>query len=521
MNRSISLIIALTIYVLLASSPQAKSGDDLDGEEETAVMIALTGLDVNDQTLKLRYQIRNGSQHDIWVCDNINVDGTWDFEVYLAEDSQTLLIRRRLDVPAKDVYWLANPYGRYVRLGAGKDRIESLSLTLPVYPRRKYSGGRRTKGTEYATRLVLDIGFYAEDLSGMIRGILVEAERFSDTRLDHDIEITNKRYFSYFRGLLVRDCFGGLLGFNELNEEMNTSEQVKIPYTDQALKGESVLRITVDGLRIPYSEKLKSPKLSPPDMSRCTRVEIQYQPSMLEYFFPYANEQSLLSPAETQYLQSLKNIVVKNQEHLKALAHDVSEGSDGGIITEGRTAYVICFHDGECLMSFTVYDDTSIITEQKQQIKYRAGFPSMRMLTPQIRPFELRLKCARNLWVLHSRLHTCFISERAYPAPTEWYDAIIRDYRAKGFNEGYVMRPFMCPGVGEGRCHYAMNPRCRPNSRPDMVLLFETKAGWNQHGGPELFTFDNHDPKGGCVLLNDGTVKFIRTKEELQQLRWK
>jgi hypothetical protein len=28
-------------------------------------------------------------------------------------------------------------------------------------------------------------------------------------------------------------------------------------------------------------------------------------------------------------------------------------------------------------------------------------------------------------------------------------------------------------------------------------------------------------PKGGCVLLNDGTVKFIRTKEELQQLRWK
>jgi len=48
-------------------------------------------------------------------------------------------------------------------------------------------------------------------------------------------------------------------------------------------------------------------------------------------------------------------------------------------------------------------------------------------------------------------------------------------------------------------------------------------------GGPELFTFDNHEPKGGCVLLNDGnlysvpgpTVRFIRTKEELQALRWK
>jgi hypothetical protein len=66
-----------------------------------------------------------------------------------------------------------------------------------------------------------------------------------------------------------------------------------------------------------------------------------------------------------------------------------------------------------------------------------------------------------------------------------------------------------------------MNPNCKPDSPPDMVLLFETKAGWNQHGGLELFTFDNHDPKGGCVLLNDGTVKFIRTPEQLQQLRWK
>jgi len=54
----------------------------------------------------------------------------------------------------------------------------------------------------------------------------------------------------------------------------------------------------------------------------------------------------------------------------------------------------------------------------------------------------------------------------------------------------------------------------------DGVLLFKTKAGWNQHGGPELFTFDNRNPRARLVLLNDGTVKFIRTEEELKQLRW-
>lgn len=66
-----------------------------------------------------------------------------------------------------------------------------------------------------------------------------------------------------------------------------------------------------------------------------------------------------------------------------------------------------------------------------------------------------------------------------------------------------------------------MNPNYEPNSPGDTALLFETKASWNQHGGPELFTFDNHDSKGGCVRLNDGTVKFIHTHEELHALKWK
>ncbi|HNS20535.1 MAG TPA: hypothetical protein PKH24_08545 [Sedimentisphaerales bacterium] len=68
---------------------------------------------------------------------------------------------------------------------------------------------------------------------------------------------------------------------------------------------------------------------------------------------------------------------------------------------------------------------------------------------------------------------------------------------------------------------YAMNSNCREGSPKDVVFLFESQPGWNQHGGPELFTFDKHDPKGGCVLLNDDEVKFIRTAEELKQLRWK
>lgn len=108
-----------------------------------------------------------------------------------------------------------------------------------------------------------------------------------------------------------------------------------------------------------------------------------------------------------------------------------------------------------------------------------------------------------------------------YPAPSAWCSIISIYDKTRVSGEDPAREIFQCPGAGQGKCHYAMNSECKVDSPGDTVLLFETKAGWNQQGGPELFTFDNHEPKGGCVLLNDGTVKFIRTEDELKQLRWK
>ncbi|MGB2807142.1 MAG: hypothetical protein WBC22_05355 [Sedimentisphaerales bacterium] len=72
-------------------------------------------------------------------------------------------------------------------------------------------------------------------------------------------------------------------------------------------------------------------------------------------------------------------------------------------------------------------------------------------------------------------------------------------------------------------CHYAINTNARPNSPGDMVLLFETRRGWNQFGGPEILSDENHldeDRKGCNVLFNDGNVKFIKPKN-LKKLKFK
>jgi hypothetical protein len=72
----------------------------------------------------------------------------------------------------------------------------------------------------------------------------------------------------------------------------------------------------------------------------------------------------------------------------------------------------------------------------------------------------------------------------------------------------------------QGRCHYAINPNAEPNSPGDVVLLFETKGGWNQFGGPEILTTANHSGDDCNVLFNDSRVKWIKAKDT-GKLRWK
>lgn len=264
---------------------------------------------------------------------------------------------------------------------------------------------------------------------------------------------------------------------------------------------------------------------SPPDLSSCTRIEIRYPRSTLDYFLPStALQDSILSTKEKEYIQSIEFFTVNDRERIKAFAHDVSLGYYHGRRRVGygyaHPVEVRCYRNNEHMISFTVILDL-IVTEDWRHFEYPRGLPNLEIIEPpEMRPFKMRFRCGWNMQALYTSgpLHRREVS--SYPKPAEWCDAVMQG-RKHYLSEERMTGHFKCPTAGEGRCHYSMNSNCKRDSAPDTVLLFETKAGWNQHGGPELFTFDNHDPKGGCVLLNDGTVKFIRTTEELQQLRWK
>jgi len=182
MYRTIILILALSLFILSETQAGRISGSDVK-KEETGLTIVLTNLNLTDKTLELSYQINNVSEQDIWLCEGMNL-GYKNFEVYMAEEGQTLLTRRRLDVPMDG--FGEQPFGRYVRIPKSDSRKESLLLTLPVRPHCVLLGGRRpTKVIEHAKRLAIEIGFYSGDLPGMIVGMLEEAERDPKGRAGH------------------------------------------------------------------------------------------------------------------------------------------------------------------------------------------------------------------------------------------------------------------------------------------------------------------------------------------------
>ncbi|MBW7992080.1 MAG: hypothetical protein FVQ84_18985 [Planctomycetes bacterium] len=254
MYRVVSLILVLTLCVFSQRSAQAESRDDPNNVEEKVVTIELTKFDVNDTTLELGYKIKNNTDHDVWICDDVAFYlASFDFEVYLAEDEQILLIRRRLDVPT-DVEWSINPRGHYVLLRSGQERNESLSIDVPVHPGSLFTFPYGQTATDHARRLILEIGFYNEDLPGMIREILEMAEKLNCARLEYS-EYETDFFQRYFKGIwIAHQLFGGLSGFEEHTFQEGNKEII-IPYTWQKFGGEQVLRIEVDGVHIPYEDE--------------------------------------------------------------------------------------------------------------------------------------------------------------------------------------------------------------------------------------------------------------------------
>jgi len=133
--------------------------------------------------------------------------------------------------------------------------------------------------------------------------------------------------------------------------------------------------------------------------------------------------------------------------------------------------------------------------------------------------FTARKRCAANLqalgkWMI---LYAGDYDEQ-YPQTEKWCD-LLTEYMKMTEDSRVIEKCFICPANNKGHCHYAMNPNISPRSQLGQVLLFETKGGWNQVGGPEILTTENHQGNGCNVLFNDSHVEFVRA-DKISELKW-
>ncbi len=277
-------------------------------------------------------------------------------------------------------------------------------------------------------------------------------------------------------------------------------------------------------------------------------------------------QKGVFNEEERDYIQSYDTWTVTGQKQVKAFAQQVSQDTYTYLgwrwsllmIAMDPPTKIVGHRPWGGRVPLSIYGRSEIRSGWRLfSCDAEYGLSLASLDPPGLEPLRRRWQCGRHLcYLIYQGLWESGQAVRPQLDPNHWCDTIVENARnnytnaeigsdkiVRMYPDTYIAGVFTCPGihvcpdvydyqrvrkastssqpVDTWISDYAMNPNCREDSPKDMILLFESKPGWNQHGGPELFTFDNHDPKGGCVLLNDGTVKFIRTEEELKQLRWK
>jgi len=127
-----------------------------------------------------------------------------------------------------------------------------------------------------------------------------------------------------------------------------------------------------------------------------------------------------------------------------------------------------------------------------------------------------RIQCMNNLKQLSLAVRIYSTeSKEVFPSPETWCDRI----RQLAGSE----KVFQCPVVPSQRCGYAFNAKLEGKTAndidPQTVLIFESDAGWNAHGGPELLRKASRHGHVFLVAFADGHVEAV-TENRLRDLRW-
>lgn len=335
MKSQIKIALLVIIYGWSAYLTYANEGYNRDLKNDTAsVKILIGAFKSTNKKLEIRYQIQNRSNHDVWICDGIDINrSSYCEEVYM-DDDQTLHVRRRLNVPMEGYGQLS--FGKYVRLRRGENRTESLSFNLPIHYRRFLSGVRPLGQLEYASILAIEVGYYTIDLPRIVSDIIEEAKKINNFDNEGMVSFPN---LDIELDIATLD----LLRMSSWDPN-DKNAPVIIPYTFQKFKGEYVSQAIFDGLKIPYQElpQLKEDSITIADLTPLENLHDLFYEGLIEAE-QYRDAEALFSCPEQQYdeiarkLADIYNRIGKGEapaNNLERLLDTVAEKYDRDRVIE-------------------------------------------------------------------------------------------------------------------------------------------------------------------------------------------
>ena len=102
MKKYALLFTVLFLYLMSPIQTKAQTKSGSENKKNNGLSIVVTSLDINDKTIELNYELINNSKEDFWILVETTIRpriSSSDVDVFMSYDNQTLVIRRRRDLP--------------------------------------------------------------------------------------------------------------------------------------------------------------------------------------------------------------------------------------------------------------------------------------------------------------------------------------------------------------------------------------------------------------------------------------
>lgn len=226
MKLSPVIIVAMVFcgLVLGCRSKNNKTGTDQKGQE----MIVVDSIIRSQSHLSFDYGVKNGFEHDIWVCDDMYVFSNEKVEPTIEKGA--VLIRLRLNFPC--TFFYDEMVARYVRLSPSKIHRGSISVKLPVgdcSPAHDWVKNN-VQDTMELNRAIFEVGYFSEDLKKKLLNYIRKAKRKIITS-DYASDMADKLEW--------------------LNEKNDVNDIICLPYLWEGIKEEQTLSADLKRTKIP------------------------------------------------------------------------------------------------------------------------------------------------------------------------------------------------------------------------------------------------------------------------------